>query len=135
MASKERKKGPFAVPPDQQPHQTLDGIHKRLKKEPTRSVSVKQRMLQLGASGPDQAALVLLGIMSGSEARRNMARCTWLRVGGNSSGVRTLFVVGKPGKVPLVWYGRLSPSPKVPVPPDPEDTRDTLSLHMPKQAP
>ena len=95
--SKNRKHGPFAVPPGQQPHQTLDGIHKKMGKEPTRTVVVKQRMLQLGASSAPHASLVLLGIMSGSEARRSMARCTWMRVGANSSGVRTLFVVGKPG--------------------------------------
>merc|ERR1712220_34194 len=93
QASKERKLGPFAVPPDQQPHQTLDGIHKKMGKAGSlRTVVVKQHMLQLRAS---QESLVLLGIMSGSEAMRALARCTWLRVGGNSSGVRTLFVVGK----------------------------------------
>lgn len=88
-------KGPFAVPPDQQPHQTLDGIHKRLSKAPPRRVAVKHGVLQLGAMQPQPG--VLLGIMSGSAARRNIARCTWLRSIGTGSHIRTLFVVGEKG--------------------------------------
>ncbi|KAL3907186.1 MAG: hypothetical protein SGPRY_010268 [Prymnesium sp.] len=97
VLSKEARKGPFAVPPDQQPHQTLDGIHKKISRQPTKIIPVLRG--RLGVSNTtEETPLVLLGIMSGSNARRRMARCTWLRVAGRSSGVRTLFVVGRPGK-------------------------------------
>ncbi|KAL1526616.1 hypothetical protein AB1Y20_015320 [Prymnesium parvum] len=102
VPSNERPHRPFAVPPDQQPHQALDGIHKKLGQQPPRLLVIHRQTLQVEAQveahgGPSTTPLVLVGIMSGSEARRAIARCTWLRVGGNVSSVRVLFVVGRPG--------------------------------------
>ena len=89
-------KGPFAVPPSQQPHQTLDGIHKRIAKAPALKFAVKQGVLQGGDTQPSSA--ILLGIMSGSAARRGIARCTWMRLDSKSQSIRTLFVVGEKGR-------------------------------------
>ena len=42
------------------------------------------------------APLLLLGVLSGSAPRRDMLRCSWMRVGAlQEGGVRLLFIVGK----------------------------------------
>ena len=45
--------------------------------------------------------LLLLGLLSGSAVRREMVRCTWMRVPALRQSVRTVFVVGRSSAEPL----------------------------------
>ena len=48
------------------------------------------------ADGSRSVPLLLLGLLSGSQARRDMLRCSWMRVSALAEhGVRVLFIVGK----------------------------------------
>ena len=60
-------------------------------------VSVAASPAQHGAAGASAAdPLLLLGILSGSAPRREMLRCSWMRVDAlTRNGVRVLFIVGK----------------------------------------
>ena len=48
------------------------------------------------ASQAEPRPLLLLGLLSGSRKRRDLLRCTWLRLGaGRAEGLRVKFVVGR----------------------------------------
>ena len=56
----------------------------------TRPEAERTRLPPLGAP------LLLLGLLSGSAARREVLRCTWMRLDAlKANGVRVLFIVGK----------------------------------------
>jgi hypothetical protein len=56
-----------------------------------------QRGLSNVSAQPSRAGLpiLLLGLLSGSAPRREMVRCTWMRVPVLQQSVRTIFIVGK----------------------------------------
>ena len=82
----------------------LDKLPSSVRRAPALSLPVVGGRLRLpppaaGAPPPAAAApsgaILLLGVMSGSAARREHLRCTWMRADILRPHVRALFVVGK----------------------------------------
>ena len=77
----------------------LDRLVVAVRKGRVRLLPVRESMMALGAgpSPPSSSTtpVLLLGILSGSSPRREVLRCTWMRVPVFARDVRVLFIVGK----------------------------------------
>ena len=80
----------------------LDKLVVAVKREPPTTRPVRGGLVEYptvaassgGGAAPPLVPLVLLGLLSGSPARREMLRCTWMQVPRFHETVRLLFVVG-----------------------------------------
>lgn len=76
----------------------LETIHRMLPAQPLHTYALHNGEIDTAQALP--ASLMLLGIMSGNEARRDMLKCSWKRVPRIISQIRVRFVVGIPATNP-----------------------------------
>ena len=86
----------------------LEQMHKLLQQQPRERFAVHDGILADVSPSTPTGPLLLLGIMSGNEVRRQKLRCGWERHAGPLlSRLRVLFVVGAPRRAApacMQWY-------------------------------